>query len=232
MKRLWGIVISPLTLFRRVGCLGKIGLSLAYLMVAILLCVFTATLLPETEKQATLPPAPTATPRPVAQPTPSPMPSSTSTPSPTLEPTPIPSATPEPTPTLSSEETVERLVVKALGSGNRDVDRITKIILADDDWVTLNWAANDSLTEGMIKSSAKRDIANVGRALCKAGYCNGLTMIGTFSMKDPYGNVSEDVVIQIVLRPETLARINWEYFDSQNVYVIADAVKLHPAFEE
>ena len=126
----------------------------------------------------------------------------------------------------------EALVRDALGIGNRDVDRVTKVELALDDWVTVEWAINDQFTEGLIKTSAKMDVTDVAQALCEANFCNGLTMHGSFSMVDVYGNTSEDVVVKVVLRPETLAKINWENFDYHDIYTIADAVDLHPAFQE
>ena len=119
-----------------------------------------------------------------------------------------------------------------MATGNRDAERVTKIEMASDGWVTVDWAINDNLTERLIKLSAKMDIADVARALCEAGFCSGLTMNGSFSMKDVYGNVSEDEVVRVVLRPETLAKINWEHFDYHDVYTIADAVKLHRALQD
>ena len=163
---------------------------------------------------------PTSTPAPTRPPIP------TDTPAPMPSPVP-PTATPEP------RAAVEALVKKTLGRSNRDVDRVGLVTLSADNWVTVEWAINDNLTSGMIKGSTTMDIAHVARALCEASFCAGLTMRGSFSMVDVYGNVSEDVVVQIVLQPETLTKINWATFDHRaNLYTVADTVKLHPAFQD
>ena len=137
----------------------------------------------------------------------------------------MPTATPKP------QDVVGELVREALGTGNRDVDRISEIDVTFG-WVTVDWAINDSLTEGMIKTGAKIDICDVAEALCQNGFCDGLTMRGSFSMQDVYGNVSELTVVEVGFTPETLAKINWEYFDFHDIYLIADTVELHPAFQD
>jgi hypothetical protein len=126
---------------------------------------------------------------------------------------------------------VERIVSETLGTGNRDVERIQSLRVTRDGWVHITWAINDNLSVNLVAASAKLDITEVAEALCNAGYCDGLTMHGTFSMQDQYGNVTEDTVVHVVLRPETLEKINWENFVHTNIYNIADIADVHPQFD-
>ena len=183
-----------------------------------------------------------------SEPEPTPFPTSdvsrpthTPGPSPTLEPTPTlgPTSTPRPTRTLApptetptAEEQVAGIVRTALGDGNRDLERVQEVDVSGDGWVEVAWAINDNLTAGMLRDGAKLDVYGVARALCQAGHCAGLTMHGTFSMQDQYGDVEEDVVVRVVLRPETLEKINWDGFSFQNVYAVADAADVHPEFRD
>lgn len=178
---------------------------------------------------------PTYTPTPAPTDTPTPLPTATPMPTDTPAPTdtPRPTNTPAPpTSTPSPKEEVKQIVQDTLGDSNRDVERIQDLRVTDDGWVHIKWAINDNLSANLLKGSAKLDVTDVAKALCKADHCNGLTMNGTFSMRDQYGNVSEDVVVSVVLRPETLAKINWENFLFKDIYAVADAVKLHPEFQD
>ncbi|MCK4822419.1 hypothetical protein KA005_42035 [bacterium] len=53
-------------------------------------------------------------------------------------------------------------------------------------------------------------------------------LAGTFSMVDSYGNVSEDIVLKLFFSPETIEKINFENFLSDNIYNIADGKDIHP----
>lgn len=175
-------------------------------------------------------PSPTAVPMETPIPTDTIVPTNTPIPTDTAVPTDTP--IPAPTETLSPEESVGQIVHDALRTGNREVQRIQELRVANDGWVQIEWAINDNLSEDMIKRGAKRDVTDVAEALCKAGYCDGLTMRGTFSMVDQYGNASENVVVEVVLRPETLEKINWDNFLFTNIYAIADTANIHPAFQD
>jgi hypothetical protein len=222
----WGRALTRW--FKKRSRRGKVAILAGVPLLLICLCSGLADVISPTP-EATLTPIPVrheveASPTPgISEATPTPLPP-TATPMPTD--TPMPTATPKP------HAVVEELVREALGAGNRDVDRISKIKMASDGWVTVDWAIDDNLTEGMTKTGAKIDICDVAEALCQNGFCDGLTMHGSFSMQDVYGSVSELTVVGVVLRPETLARINWEHFDFHDIYFIADTVELHPAFED
>jgi hypothetical protein len=170
------------------------------------------------------------------------LPTLTPTYTPTHTPPPSPTATPEPptptppptdTPTPESPETkARRIVEEALGSGNRDIERITAFAMSEAE-IYVAWTINDNLTGNMIVDGAKLDIVDVAEALDKSGLLTGsLRMEGSFPMVDVYGNAEEMIVVKIDLSQETLNKINWDGFDFNKIYIVADTAWVHPGFEE
>ena len=49
-------------------------------------------------------------------------------------------------------------------------------------------------------------------------------------MVDQFGNASETPVVEATFTKETIDRINFENFLTDNVYVIAEDTDLHPEF--
>jgi len=187
---------------------------------------------------ATSTPKPTEAPAATSTPKPTEVPAATSTPGPTN--TPKPTATPAPTytpqPTTSPADTVRAAIEKALGSGNRKgVKRVSSVSMGSqpDPQIVIEWAINDNLTEGMIKSGAKRDVTDILKTVAQSGIKYGSVYArGTFSMQDKFGNTQETVVIEAKYTRATVDRINWSNFLSSNVYVIADEIWIHPAFRD
>jgi hypothetical protein len=181
---------------------------------------------------ATDTPTPTRTPSPAD--TPTIVPSPTATRAPTDTPTPIdtPTIIPSPTPTVLDAACIEGLVRDALGPGNRDVPRLTNIVVdMETSSVAVTWAVNDNLTEGLIKDGLWLDVAEVASALTGSPYhVRYLRMLGSFSMVDVYGNTSETQVVNVAFEENTLYCANWDAIDSHNIYLIADSLYLHPAF--
>ena len=156
----------------------------------------------------------------------------------TPRPTDTPKLTPTSQPTLSPADTVRVRVAieKVLGSSNRQgVKRISSFSLetGPDPQVFVEWAINDNLTEGLIKSSAQLDVTSILEAIAKSGVKYGSVRVqGTFSMVDKSGNAQEMVVIKAVYTRATVERINWDDFLFANVYDIADTKTIHPAFQK
>lgn len=165
---------------------------------------------------------------------PKPLPTATATPIPKPTSTPQPTSTPEPTPTpLSPQAKLDIAIKEALGPGNRaGIQRVAKVSIESDPypWVYVWWAINDQFTDGLIKDSAQMDVAKILEAIAESNLTyNEVTLDGTFSMVDKYGNISEDFVVSATYSRSTIERINWENFLWDDVYAIADDVWLHAA---
>ena len=59
-----------------------------------------------------------------------------------------------------------------------------------------------------------------------------LVFDATADMQDEYGNVKEMKVLTVNLTKETVDKINFENFQSSNLPNVADAIFVHPAFQD
>ena len=143
--------------------------------------------------------------------------------------TPLPTYTPKPT--LSSQEILQSDIISALGKANRNVPRLASVKV-DQGAITVQWAINDNLFSDMISKSGKEDVVKILQAIVNSGQPYEMVhVVGTFSMKDAYGNVSEEPVVHATYSKTTIEKINWTGFDPDNVYQIADSATVHPQFQ-
>lgn len=158
-----------------------------------------------------------------------PRPTATTEPTATAEPTdtPVPSDTPVPT----LQDPVERLLFNiqdVLGNSNRDVERISEYWYdPEQGLVCVMFAINDNLTSNLRRYGARADVLDILEQVALSGLdYSGVDVLGTFSLVDEYGNVSESVVVSLYYSRETVERINFENMLADNVYAIADNVAM------
>ena len=162
---------------------------------------------------------------------------STATPTKTPVPLVADTATVEP-PTAVPLSMRDRLLDAVGGESNRGVaDRLQVDIVAD--VLSVRWAINDNLSSGLIVAGAWQDVARMMAAIYESGEEYGLLRFeGTFGLVDGFGNQSESVVLSVSVSRETMGKINWadsQWVDTilyQRLPEIADAVNVHPAFQE
>jgi hypothetical protein len=156
----------------------------------------------------------------------------TATISPTSTPAP-PTNTPKPTATSSPATNLEQAVRGKLAQSNRDLERIQSVELAEDGVITIWWTINDNLTEGMIKTSAKIDAKDLLQAIDESGVnYTSIILQGSFPLVDAFGATEERYVVKATYSKVTVDKIVWSNFNHRNVYVIADEVTIHPAFQD
>jgi hypothetical protein len=142
-----------------------------------------------------------------------------------------PSPTPVPTPSEGTSERVKYEVEKALGKSYRNVKRIWDMQISPQT-IRVRFSIDKNLTAGLIKVSARTDVRLILQAVQRARYPYAeVTAIGSFPLKDQYGNSEETEVLRVTYRRATVDRINWDGFDSDNIYRIADSVWVHPSFQ-
>lgn len=173
---------------------------------------------------ALLPSSPTPTPAPIAVVADS---TATSAPRPTA--TAEPTDTPVPTATRSPIDALRASIVAKLGKCNRKgVERVAAVTLSEESEILVQFAINDNLAADWVARGARRDVANILRATQESGLpYAGIEVQGTFAMQDVYGNISERVVVTAYYTPEIIDRINWEHFDIEQVYAIAEIQSVH-----
>ena len=124
----------------------------------------------------------------------------------------------------------QTLISRALGTSNRDVQRVSVAQLQGERLV-VQWAINDNLTSGMVSRGARRDIHNMLEVIADGQEpYTSVFLRGTFSLVDRLGNVSEANVVEATFAKSTIDRINFENFLTDNVYVIAEDTDIHPEF--
>jgi hypothetical protein len=139
------------------------------------------------------------------------------------------------TPT-TTEGKIESSIRKELGSSNREkIDKVKNISISEstsgDYVIAIDFAIDDNLTESLIKGGAKMDVYDVMKTLYAKYTIESIDMFGSFSMRDKYGNISEDVVLKCKLTKSTAYKINWENIYQDDLFKILDYLWWHPAFE-
>jgi hypothetical protein len=131
----------------------------------------------------------------------------------------------------SPADALHDAIAKKLGSGRKGVQRLSEFQAAQGGTVSMKVAFNDRLTEGMTKDGGRIDVRDIITAV-KASSIDAdmLVVQGTYSMKDAYGNVSEQVVTTVRYSRATLARINPKEIETHNVFDVADSASVVPAF--
>lgn len=168
---------------------------------------------------------------PTNTPAPTNTPEATETPLPPTE-IPEPTATAPPTATLEPIQALHNALADAIGGSNRDAD--PRLEVTDfDGTVEVIWTINDNLTDGMIKGGARLDIRNMLEVMAGTDYpYSNIIFRGTFPLVDNFGNSSEETVVTAEYSRETVERINFSNFLTDNVYTIADDVFIHAAFQD
>ena len=135
---------------------------------------------------------------------------------------------------VPDEFLISQLIKKALGSTNRDVERVRSIALNEvDRHLVIEWSINDNLTGGLRKSGAKKDVLEVLEAIRDSTVdVSRVTMRGSRSLADVYGNVSEGDVVRASYDKETIDRINFENVRTDNAWIIADQIWILPDFQD
>ncbi len=147
----------------------------------------------------------------------------------------LPTSAPEPTATLEPRAALKAEIERVLGTGNRNVPRLTELNFDDPEpgAMFVHWAINDNLTENLIKFGAKSDATDILKAIAMSGIDYTYVILsGSFPMADQFGNSSEKNVVNLTFYKETVGRINWENFLSDNIYSIADEAHIWVAFQD
>ena len=141
---------------------------------------------------------------------------------------------PTPTPTPSDDDVLARIVTRTLGSSNREVERVKSITLDDlERHLVIEWSINDNLTGGLRKYGAKKDVLNVLRAVRDSNIdVSRVTMRGSRSLIDIYGNANEGDVVRVSYDKDTMDRVNFDNVRTDNAWIIADESWIHPAFRD
>lgn len=148
------------------------------------------------------------------------------------------SAVPAPSPEVSQapvatiSQAFRSEVRDKLGNSNRDGVQRVKTASVSGGNALVELAFNDNLTEGLTKGGAHLDTINLVKIAKKVPGVKALHIVGTFSLKDQLGRVSEDEVANVTYSSDFLAAVQPDNIDPKTTWQIADGSSfVHPAFQ-
>ena len=137
---------------------------------------------------------------------------------------------------LDSKAEMKIRIEALLGTGNRNLPRLIALNFNDPEpgAIFVNWNINDNLSEDLIRSGAKSDATDILQAIwAQTGIeYTYILLSGSFPMQDEFGNSDEKNVVNLVFNKETVEKINWTNFLSDNIYIIADEANVWAAFQD
>ena len=143
-----------------------------------------------------------------------------------------PPATVPPPPPPSPQDVLKAKLNKALGPTNRSVPRFASIDAQTGGPITVKWAIDENITNGLTKDTARIEAKDLLKAIRDSGFdYSHVTLIGTFPLQDVYGNAQEETVVTAGYDEATVNRINFDNIDSKNMFTIADSESVVPAFQ-
>ncbi|QDU98083.1 hypothetical protein [Lignipirellula cremea] len=99
--------------------------------------------------------------------------------------------------------------------------------------IQIRWDVDDNLTNSLIRRGAMMDLEQILKAASDSGIsCAEVTAFGSFAVEDKLGNATKDLVIKATYSGDTIGKINWSKFLTDNVLEIADDTWEHPMFRE
>jgi hypothetical protein len=152
----------------------------------------------------------------------------------TIARTPTPFITPTPAATVDPKIVLHERIVETLGTGNRNLPRLTKISYSDPEAgdITITWAINENVSQNSKKADAQIDATNILKVLeeNKTRFIY-VILIGTFSTQDEYGNAVDVQVMSLGFNKSKLDKINWEDFQPSDIYDLADVADIVDEWE-
>jgi hypothetical protein len=143
--------------------------------------------------------------------------------------TPMPVITTLSTFTPDPKVALRESLIHVLGTGNREVPRLTKVSYSDPEAgdITITWAINENVSPASRKVAAQIDATNILKTLQenKARFIY-VILIGTFSMQDEHGNMAEIQAMNLGFNKSKLDKINWQGFQASDIYNLADVAEV------
>lgn len=142
-------------------------------------------------------------------------------------------------PTGTTESNIESIIRKELGSCNREgIQKISSLEITPTGTnynLSVTFALDDNLNDQMIKGYAMQQVLDVLKALYTSPYKDSIStveLVGTFSMRNSYGKVTEDIVLRCELDNSTAAKVYWDNIFEKDLFKILDYVWWHPYFQK
>lgn len=93
-------------------------------------------------------------------------------------------------------------------------------------------SGKDNLTSNMVRKGMLLQAADILESLQSRDDIGRVSLFWSFPLVDAYGNTSTETVMKVTFYKDTLDKINFENFDSDNIPEICDDFYQHAALNE
>ena len=124
-------------------------------------------------------------------------------------------------------------IKKTIGKNSRGIKNNIQVLgpEAGGD-ISITWAIDESLTEGLTKDEARIEATDILEAFVKSKIkYTSVQLIGTYELVDKLGNTKESNVVIGNYARELVDSINFDNFSFKNVFNIDTTAYIHPAFQ-
>ena len=153
----------------------------------------------------------------------------------TEEPTTDEAASSERAEPASPTQQLRAAILDKIGDGTRDGVQRLKVAAtgARGSPIVVTFASNENLTDGLTKDTLRYDAADILSVVQKEADWKYSTVLlsATYPLVDKLGNTKEETVVEAEYSRKLVEQINFEGFDSKNVFEVADSAFVHPAFQ-
>lgn len=136
--------------------------------------------------------------------------------------------------TQDEKSILHESLIQVLGTSNRNISRLTQILYSYPERgdITITWTINNNISQNQRIANAQVDATNILKVLQrhKTRFVY-VILIGTFSMQDPQGTISEQQVIDLGFNKSKLEKVNWQIFEPTEIYNLADVAHIANAWK-
>lgn len=135
-----------------------------------------------------------------------------------------------PVATIDSKVILREGLIQALGT-----ERLTKISYSKPEAgdITITWAIENNDLRPTTKAAAQSDATTILKILkdSKSRFIY-VVLIGTISMPDPQGQITETQVLSLGFNKSKLDKVAWEDFQPSDIFNLADVVSVIEEWQE
>ncbi len=136
---------------------------------------------------------------------------------------------------ISLDQYLEHIVKEVIGEEtNMDKPVFVSISNGDEGIKDITLNPNDNLTNNMMVGGMLSDASDYYKAIKddeEVKKLKGVSLIYQMTLVDKLGNESINPVLILTVSPETMNKINWDNFITDNLPDVADTYYLHPALK-
>lgn len=130
------------------------------------------------------------------------------------------------------EDDIVQIINDTLGETNNLDKSTVESVEVSEDKIAISLNGSDNVTNNAVKEMMWMDSAKILELIEEESGSKDISVNWQFPLVDTYGNETDEVVMSFDLDRETLNKINWENFSSDNIPNISKNYYEHAAFNK